>query len=48
MFGIYGACHSEDLANTAVFDIDDRSSVIIVTIPKIKTCKKHIFIIVYV
>lgn len=46
MFGIYGACRREELANMSTSDVDYRRSVIIVTIPKTKTNKKRVFTIV--
>lgn len=45
IFGIYGACRREELANMSVNDIEDRGSVLVVTIPKTKTNMKRIFTI---
>lgn len=46
IFGIYGACRREELVNISINDIQDRDSVIVITIPKTKTNKKRIFTIV--
>lgn len=46
IFGIYGALRREEQANISVNDIEDRGSVLVVTIPKTKTNKKRVFTIV--
>lgn len=46
IFGTYGACRREELTNMSVNDIEDRGSVLVVTIPKTKTNKKRVFTII--
>ena len=46
IFGTYGACRREELTNVSVNDVEDRGSVLVVTIPKTKTNKKRVFTII--
>ena len=46
LFGIFGGCRRQELVNMLIGHFDDRESVIVVTIPGMKTDKKRVFTIV--
>ncbi|XP_063914724.1 uncharacterized protein LOC135131105 [Zophobas morio] len=46
LFGVFGRCRRQELVNILVDNVDDRGSVIVVTIPATKTDKRRIFTII--